>query len=327
MLFCTWTAGPPDGRRGSPSTGALGRAEHTDRGWSHQRSADSHRLHLRSQRPLHEAAFTTRRRPVCSAQPPAPDRPLPAAHPPPGPSAHMPQRAEVHLAGGLFRAGPARCLWPRSLSRAAPTPRRLEAACRPRLEKPWFSPQACRRGAGPVSVSSALPLWKNGSIGALKLTSSSESTVEFKRKCFSSLGRDCTLVLGSTHPRLQPRQIHQPPLRLTERRCNLAQLFAEEVRGRKRHQISSSQLTDALPPPPPRGDVFIASFTALHRRQITWKSVSIARSHHFHDTQNIKNGVLSVVMGVHATRPRAWAPRTQSRSQGKVFCKKQDGSP
>ena len=102
---------------------------------------------------------------------------------------------------------------------------------RPCPEKPWFSPQGCHHGASSVTISSALPLWKNGSIEALKPTSSSESTVEFKQKCLRSLRRDGTQVLGSTHPRLQPRQIHHPPLRLMERRCNPAQLFTEEVPG------------------------------------------------------------------------------------------------
>lgn len=187
--------------------------------------ADSHRLHPCSQRPLHEAAFTTWRRPVCSAQPSAADRPLPVVpHTcPSGPrSFWLVAHSEWVLPGASASGSSLLQLLPRAGWRRQH---------RPCLEKPWFGPQGCRHGASSVTISSALPLWKNGSIEALKLTSSSESTVKFQQKCLRSLGRDGTQVLGSTHPRLQPHQIHHPPLRLTERRCNPAQLFTEEVPG------------------------------------------------------------------------------------------------
>lgn len=136
-----------------------GRSEHTDSGWSHQRSADSRRLHLRLRRlsfmkqPLQHGG-----RPARSAQPPAPDRLSPQLTTASGPSAHMPQRAEVHLAGGLFLRGPARCLWSRPpLSSALPTGwRAVQTVPGEALVQPCRA--AC--GAVSVSVSSALPFGK-----------------------------------------------------------------------------------------------------------------------------------------------------------------------
>lgn len=167
VLFCTWTAGPTDGRRGSPSTGALGRSEHTDSGWSHQRSADSRRLHLRLRRPLHEAAFTTRRRPVCSAQPPAPDRPLPAAHPPPRP-------LRTHASAGRGPSG----WWP-VLSGSCPVPLvpvALSSGSYPAqaggssADRAWRSPGSAPRAAavGPALSASAV-LCPFGKMAALEL--------------------------------------------------------------------------------------------------------------------------------------------------------------
>lgn len=77
-----------------------------------------------------------------------------------------------------------------------------------------------------------------------------------------------------------------------------------------------------LPPPPPWGEVFIASFTALHRRQINSLEVSVYSPFTpppWHTTYQ----KLSPEWGAGGLwiRTQAWAPHTQSRSSGR-YCVK-----
>lgn len=83
-----------------------------------------------------------------------------------------------------------------------------------------------------------------------------------------------------------------------------------------------------LPPPPPRGDVFIASFTALHKRQINNLEVSVY-SPFTPPPWYTEYQKLSLEWGAGSLwiQTQAWAPHTQSRSSGRYCVKSKDGSP
>ena len=156
--------------------------------------------------------------------------------------------------------GPAWCLCFRFFSRAAPTPCRLEAAAQTLPGETL----GCRHGASSVTISSTLPLWKNGSIEALKLISSSESTVEFKK--MSQESRTGWHTGAGLHP---------PTLTTDGEAVQSCPAVYGGGSGGGNAIRSADPDWRMLPPPPPRGDVFIASFTALHKRQINNLEVSV----------------------------------------------------
>lgn len=82
-----------------------------------------------------------------------------------------------------------------------------------------------------------------------------------------------------------------------------------------------------LPPPPPRGDVFIASFTALHKRQINNLEVSVY-SPFTPPPWYTEYQKLSLEWGAGSLwiQTQAWAPHTQSRSSGR-YCVKSKMAP
>lgn len=213
-------------------------------------------------RPLHEAAFTTRR--TRSALPsPQPRTPPPRSSlPPPRPSSHTCLSGPRSiLAGGLSEGSCPVPLGPVALSSGS-TPHRLEAAVQTVPGEALVQPPGLPPWGRPCQRQQCFAPLENGSIGALKLTSSSESTVEFKTE--NASGVSTGLHTGSWAPPTHACS-SQPSATLTADREAYAPCLAVcgGGSGRKRHQISSSQLTDALLPPPPRGMCFIPSFS-LH---------------------------------------------------------------